>query len=581
MDALPDCAQLQLHFVDHVQRRYEVIRPLVLLGDRTAAQRAEETQMHPETVRDLTRRFRQHGMLGLFPAHTGLLSPSRGKQGPEAVVEELTRLKALYHGFRYRELARILLCKLEYRIDAKTVKRLWQHRSVPVQGELPFGDYHHQATRTQARLQVIKLYYQGWNKLSISRVLHVSRPTIDRWIQRFEAEHLAGLDDKSSSPQTTTRKAWFPLMIAIYHLQKRHPDAGRFRIWSLLANTTIAERTVGRVMALNKQVYDDIPHVARLQPKKPPGPHPYKASQPHQYWFIDGRMMDFAFDGVKWWSLLILDGYSRTILAGALAPSEASWATLMVLYTACARYGAPQTLISDSGGAYIAKEFEAVCTRLEIEHPTIVSTQGESYMNLMETHFNIQRRLYDYQFSLSQNPGELEQAHQAFIQTYNTTAHQGLLKDGFDPPIPSVVLAEAQGRMYSQEELVRKFSHALFPRTTNRYGCVTLHSYHFYVEQGLPKTQVLLWVYGEQLRAMLDNVVLAEYHCRYDWRDHKVSDVRDGVFYPTPFAAIQGALIPLNAQEAIVLYRPKSRIRQPRLPGPAQQLWLFELVQPA
>src|SRR5437870_6956663 len=151
MEPMSDYAQLQLHFVDHVQRRYEVIRPLVLLGDRTAAQRAEETQMHPETVRDLTRRFRQHGMLGLFPEHTGLLSPSRGKQVPEAVVAELTRLKALYHGFGYRELARILLCKLEYRIDAKTVKRLWQHSAVPVQGELPFGDYHHQATRTQAR----------------------------------------------------------------------------------------------------------------------------------------------------------------------------------------------------------------------------------------------------------------------------------------------------------------------------------------------------------------------------------------------------------------------------------------------
>ena len=108
---------------------------------------------------------------------------------------------------------------------------------------------------------------------------------------------------------------------------------------------------------------------------------------------------------------------------------------------------------------------------------------------------------------------------------------------------------------------------------------MTLHSYHFYVEQGLPKTQVLLWVYGEQLRAMLDNVVLAEYHCRYDWRDHKVSEVRDGVFYPTPFAARQGALIPLNEQEVIVVYRPKSRIGQTRLPGPAQQLWLFELVQ--
>src|SRR4029434_8480636 len=272
-------------------------------------------------------------------------------------------------------------------------------------------------------------------------------------------------------------------------------------------------------------------------------------------------MMDFALDGVKWWSIIILDGYSRTILAGALAPSEASWATLTVLYTACARYGAPQTLISDSGGAYIAHEFEAVCTRLEIDHQTIESTRGESYMNLMETHFNIQRRLYDYQFSLTQTPLEFEEAHQRFLELYNTTDHKGLL--------------------YPPQELERKFARALFPRTTNRYGCVTLHSYHFYVDQGLPQKQVLLWVYGEQLRAMLDNVVLAEYHCRYDWRDHKVSDVRDGVFYPTPFAAIQGTLIPLNAQEAIVLYRPKSRIRQPRLPGPAQQLWLFELVQPA
>ena len=94
----------------------------------------------------------------------------------------------------------------------------------------------------------------------------------------------------------------------------------------------------------------------------------------------------------------------------------------------------------------------------------------------------------------------------------------------------------------------------------------------------MPKTQVLLWVYGEQLRAMLDNVVLAEYHCRYDWQDHKVSEVRDGVFYVTPFTTMQGALIPLNEQEVIVLYRPKSRIRPTRLPVPAQQLWRFELV---
>ena len=124
-----------------------------------------------------------------------------------------------------------------------------------------------------------------------------------------------------------------------------------------------------------------------------------------------------------------------------------------------------------------------------------------------------------------------------------------------------MVLGEAKGRRYTPEELTRKFSRALFPRTTNPYGCVTLHSYHFYVEQGVPQTQVLLWVYGEQLRAVLDNVVLAEYR-RYDWRTHKVTEIRDGVFYPTRFASPQGALMPLTPQESLVLYRPQTRRRQ-------------------
>ena len=132
-------------------------------------------------------------------------------------------------------------------------------------------------------------------------------------------------------------------------------------------------RTVSRIIALNKRVYDDIPHVPKKAVKKRPGPHPYKTRYPHEFWFIDGRMMDFALDGVKWWSLIILDGYSRTMLAGAVVPLEVSCGALMVLYTACLHYGAPETLISDRGGAFISTAFEAVLTR--------------------------QRHLYDYQGS--------------------------------------------------------------------------------------------------------------------------------------------------------------------------------------
>ena len=88
--------------------------------------------------------------------------------------------------------------------------------------------------------------------------------------------------------------------------------------------------------------------------------------------------MNFALDGVKWWSMIVLDGYSRTMLAGAVAPADASWMALMVLYAACLHYGTPATLISDSGGAFTSNAFEAVCRRLQIHHELIESTTGES-----------------------------------------------------------------------------------------------------------------------------------------------------------------------------------------------------------
>jgi hypothetical protein len=98
------------------------------------------------------------------------------------------------------------------------------------------------------------------------------------------------------------------------------------------------------------------------------------------------------------------------------------------------------------------------------------------------------------------------------------------------------------------------------------------------VEEGLPHTQVLLWVSGEQLRAAFDHVILAEYHCRYDWRDRNVKDIRQGVFYQTRFASPQGMLTPLTSQDSLVVYRARvARRRTPPL-SPTPQLLLFEVV---
>src|SRR5215813_13135671 len=166
MDPTHELAQLRLGFVDPLPGRYEVIRPLVLLGDGTITQRAHETLPHPEAVR-----------------------------------QEVDRLKTLYGGFHYRALARILSRKFRTCINDKTAKQLWQRSPVVPQEFLPLQTYHTAADRSQARLQVIQLYAQGWEKRSISQVLRVSRPTVNRWLQRFEAEHFAGLRERGRAPK--------------------------------------------------------------------------------------------------------------------------------------------------------------------------------------------------------------------------------------------------------------------------------------------------------------------------------------------------------------------------------------------
>ena len=274
----PDPDPSQLPLLDPTQQRYELIRPLLLDPARTATERAQETGTHPETVGRLKRRFAQQGMLGLVPESLDVHPAQRQLRVPESVGHELQRLKGRYTGFGARELARIIFHTTMHRITGQTARRLWERLPPAPPPVRPRFDYHSHPERAQARQEVITLYAQGWSKRSISQFLHVSRPTIALWITRFERDNTASLADKSSAPHTPARKVWLPVMLEISHLQKRHPDAGGFRIWSLRGNPDLSVRTVERIMALNRQVYTDIPGTEALHtPAASPQPHPFKA----------------------------------------------------------------------------------------------------------------------------------------------------------------------------------------------------------------------------------------------------------------------------------------------------------------
>ena len=98
------------------------------------------------------------------------------------MVEELQRLKGLYEALGTGNWPVSSFIPRAYRITTKRVQQLWQQLRPAAPRQLPLLDYHSYPERAQARLEVITLYVQGWSKRSISQFLHVSRPTINAWI---------------------------------------------------------------------------------------------------------------------------------------------------------------------------------------------------------------------------------------------------------------------------------------------------------------------------------------------------------------------------------------------------------------
>jgi transposase InsO family protein len=72
-------------------------------------------------------------------------------------------------------------------------------------------------------------------------------------------------------------------------------------------------------------------------------------------WFVDIRYLVTLADG--WvYSLCMLEGYSRKILAGMASAHQDLTAVLQLLFAALAEYGCPARVISDHGAVFRAHD---------------------------------------------------------------------------------------------------------------------------------------------------------------------------------------------------------------------------------
>lgn len=581
MSAQEEFEHIRRQFIDPIQHDYEVIRPIVLFAE-TAAERSRQTGVERTVVGDKARRFVLEGMLGL----TDRRAEAAGRKGhsyPEAIAGYIVYLKQLYPPIHLREIARIVQRKFGYKTNHHTLKQFLEPYNTPIQLELGLTTFSTFADAYHARWTVVRMAYEGWNKKSIADCLKLSRTHVYTILEAFERDGFAGLEDqRTRPPQHPDNQLTLPLLKEILDIQHEYPRAGRFRVHGLLeqqrAEPPPSERTVGRAMAINRQFHgapgpwqsarDEHPDAVSFKHL------PYRPAYRHHLWFTDIRYL-VQLDGSWVYSICLIEGYSRKIVAGMASPHQDLPAILQILFAALAEYGCPQAIVSDNGSVFRAGDYLAILRALDIEPLHI--EQGKPWQNMIEAQFKVQLRLADFHFEQAQTLEDVQNQHAAFIETFNTTSHWAhrTRADGHRTPVE--VLGWLRGRVVEPQRLRELFGRTEFLRTVNHYGFVSVQRFYLYAEHGLARQRVSIWIYEGQLSIEYHKTLLARYRCHYDPKQGQLQEVSAPTLYATAFRSPQLELIELDdAQWRKCQRRPLSTYTRHRAMLP-EQLFLLDL----
>jgi transposase len=378
-----------------VQQRYHIIAPC-LAGQRSIDEQADVLGLSYSTVCRWLRQFREEGMPGLFPA----TDYPREPQTPEQIIV-LLYYKCCVPSASARELARVLSATTEHRIHHETVKALLERYPLWRYSEFQrLIQYPVPSNPQLLRLEMVKLQQQGWTEKRIAQLLRCSRNTVMKWLRRARRAELQPdnqqpwLLDLSRAPIHPARKVHFGTIHAVLTLQKKYGYAGWFRIQGFLEqdySTYLSPTTIKKIMALNRRV-----HLAPQRPidiveARESREGPKKSRHPFEYIFVDFRYLDAKPGGVQLYSTLLLEGFSRTILAGSLTTDQEAGVLLHVYFQALLHWGLWEEVISDHGGQFRSDDWIRVNKRLGIRRE--MYEKGRPWQNLIESNFGIQARL--------------------------------------------------------------------------------------------------------------------------------------------------------------------------------------------
>jgi len=207
----------------------------------------------------------------------------------------------------------------------------------------------------EQRLELIREYESGLLTMTeLVAQYGVSQKTAYKWRARYEADGVAGLQDRSRRPQHSPHATAAEVMEAVVACRRRHPRWGAKKLLRVLRR-----RQPEVAWPARSTVCDHLKARGLVRPRKrrPPVAAASRASltragAPNDVWTTDFKGEFRTGDGYYCYPLTVRDAFSRFVLRCEALTARTLVDTRHGFERAFAEYGLPVRIRSDNGGLF-------------------------------------------------------------------------------------------------------------------------------------------------------------------------------------------------------------------------------------
>ena len=201
------------------------------------------------------------------------------------------------------------------------------------------------------KIKMISNWLSGeYSITELSRIHEVSRKTLYKWIERYEADQDSGLQDKSSKPLVMPRSTPSELVADILAAKSRHEHWGSRKLLAWLKNHQPEKRwpaasTTSEILKRHGMV-----HARHKRHHTPPYSQPFlKSNWPNEVWCADYKGQFRLGSGKLCYPLTLTDSCSRFLLGCWGLEHPAYLPTRYYFERAFCEYGLPGAIRTDNG----------------------------------------------------------------------------------------------------------------------------------------------------------------------------------------------------------------------------------------